>query len=205
MRTWMRLLLFASPAVWLLSFCGCAPRVTFPPTARMNLEWGEERSFRKGMPPSGGIPQLAFATGMDDAGLAKDGVHRVFKIEKQGVSNQLRITFRTRGLDHGAIIALGYEPRRNPEDAPRLQVGPGSILLVDNRGHRFTIHPLKRSNPWEREFLLDEKEYRRWMEFNHKEYYLTLEVRFIYGGQKMDAIWPKIYCVFRNPPYVFIQ
>ena len=176
-------------SVWL---SGCAP------SAFTSLDWGD-KSFRRVAQDKkrGDDPyeNFAFAVVVDADGTVQRGVVKQFSAGARGPAAEATATLISRGADLAIVEFSGFSPKD-------LSIHTPDIVLRDNRGHQFQ---LKRCRIWpydegDIQFLVSRKQNARWMEFNNRNYQLSLKINFTYGGQRLRAIWPRIYCMYGNPP-----
>ena len=178
MRTWLALL----PAAVLSGLAGCAP------VNGNTLDW-QEKSFTKVRPNTvrSGLESLAFAAQADAKGLAERDAVQEFPIEVRGLPVQASVSVRSLPDFRAVVWFRGFEPRRLVLE---------EVSLVDNRGHIFKLRKIRPTLDCAAELLVDRNQNADWLEFNNREYFLTLTARFTYDGKPLTATLPKIYCVF---------
>jgi hypothetical protein len=175
-------------SVLLLAMAGCN-RITGSP-----LDWGEN-SFRK--VPTGATrgltgDRLDFAAQVDAQGRLKEAAFKEYPVEIRGMPESAVVGLHALDGFNAAIWFRGF-------DASKLAVSAADVSLVDNRGNRFTVLAVKPGYDCAAEFRVEPTENAIYMEFNNRDYYLTLNISFTYDGKAMTASWPKVYCVFDNP------
>jgi hypothetical protein len=168
--------------VFFAGLAGCAPVVG------NSLDW-QESSFRRvtANAPRYGDARLAFASEVSADGLAKEWAVQQFAIEVRGFPEQATVSFRCLRDFRAAVWFRGFDPEKLKVDA---------ASLTDNRGHTFKLSRVRPSYGCAAELAIDRKENAYWMEFNNRDYYVTLTVKFTYDGREMTASFPNIYCVF---------
>jgi len=166
--------------------CGCAP------TIGNSLDW-QEKSFRKVVSNAAryGDDRLAFASQIDANGLCREGVVQQFAIEVNGFPEQATVSLRSLPDFRAEVWFRGFDPKK-------LKINAAS--LVDNRGHTFKLREVRPSYGCAAELAVDRSQNANWMEFNNREYLLTLKVNFTYDGMPMTAAFDRIYCVFDRFP-----
>ena len=180
--------LLTALSVLFLAAAGCN-RVTGSP-----LDWGENSFLRVASGATRGLTsdRLGFATQVDAHGRLKEAVAKEFPVELRGMPETAVVGFHTLDGFNAAIWFRGF-------DASKLVVSAENISLVDNRGNRFAVQTVEPGYDCAAEFRVDPVTNAIYMEFNNRDYYLTLNVSFTYDGRALTASWPKIYCVFDNP------
>jgi hypothetical protein len=181
----MRIVLTVLAALMITSV-GCVP------TEGNSLDW-QEKSLRKvtANVPRYGDERVAFTVQADANGLAGDGVIQQFPVKVNGFPEMATVSFRSLKEFRAEVWFRGFDPKK-------LVINQAS--LVDNRGHIFklyrTSHPSYGSAA---ELAVDRAQNANWMEFNNREYFLTLAINFTYDGQPLSANFPKVYCAFTKP------
>jgi hypothetical protein len=175
--------IFALIAVSLAALTGCVP------TVGNTLDW-QEKSFRKVTTnvPRYGDDRLAFASQVDANGLLKEAVIQQYAIVVRDFPEQATVSLRCLSDFRAAVWFRGFDPGKLKVTA---------ATLIDNRGNTFTLRQARKpSYGCAAELLVDRKQNANWLEFNNREYFLTLTVEFTHDGQRMTAVFPKICCVF---------
>ena len=178
MRAWLALL----PAAVLFNLAGCAP------ITGNTLDW-QAKSFAKVRPNTvrSGLESLAFAVQTDAKGLAERDAVQEFPIEVRGFPVQASVSLRSLPNFRAVVWFRAFEARKLVLE---------EVSLSDNRGHQFKLRKIRPTFDCAAELLVAPNENAEWLEFNNRDYFLTLTVRFTYDGKPLTASLPKIYCVF---------
>jgi hypothetical protein len=169
-------------ALLLTGLAGCAP------TMGNSLDW-EEKSFRKvtANVPRYGDERLTFASQVDANGLAAGDVVQQYAVSVRGYAGQATVSLRCLPGFRAAVWFRGFDPDKLRDIR---------ATLVDNRGHTFTLRSVRPSYGCSAELLVDKRQNADLMEFNNREYFLTLTVEFTHDGQPLTASFPKVYCAY---------
>ena len=179
----MRTLRFATLFSVLAAAAGCLPSTGNP------LDW-QEKSLAQvgaGTMREADMAGLVFATSVDARGFAAEQALAEFPIRVDEFRDRATVSLRCLAGFEAAIRFQGFEARK-------LVVRAENIRLTDNRGHTFQLRPAQPGYGVAAVFRVDPEQNAQYLEFNNREYFLSLEINFTYEGQPLKAAWPKIYC-----------